>query len=322
MSSLWSLAGQYLDVQLETGAGVRTRIVERPSLCLEPEACGRLVADLRSVAHSVLGDGELSYGVLTGDAERLSRIVVTVLYDRDSGRPIAFNALSILACRLRGRDEEVLHLGLVMVAPEHRGRRLSWVLYGLTCVMLFLRRQLRPLWISNVTQVPAIVGMVAESFARVFPAARSRRSHDHLVLAREILRKHRAAFGVGEEAGFDAERFVVTNAYTGGSDDLKKSFDEAQKHRDPVYNEMCRRELDYERGDDFLQLGQFNLAMLQRYLLKTVPRDSLPALLGQLAFAGVGSIALPLVHWLSPNRPLGELRPVRRRGAGEGQELR
>ncbi|MEM7480389.1 MAG: hypothetical protein AAF481_04390 [Acidobacteriota bacterium] len=318
MSGLRSLVGQYLDVQLNTGAGVRTRIVERPSRSLEAKECARLVADLRTVARSVLSDGELTYGVLTGDPERLSRLVVTVLYDRDSGQPIAFNALAILPCRLRGRDEDVLHLGLVMVNPEHRGRRLSWVLYGLTCVLLFLRRQLRPLWISNVTQVPAIVGMVAESFARVFPTAagRERRSHDHLVLGREILRHHRSAFGVGEEAGFDTERFVITNAYTGGSDDLKKTFEEAQKHRDPVYNEMCRRELDYERGDDFLQLGQFNLQMLRRYLLKTVPRDSLPALLGHLAFAGLGTIVLPLIHWLSPRRPMGELRP--RPGRREG----
>ena len=44
---------------------------------------------------------------------------------------------------------------------------------------------------------------------------------------------------------FDEERFVITDAYTGGSDNLKKSFAEAPKHRAPLYNEMCERELDY-----------------------------------------------------------------------------
>ena len=71
---------------------------------------------------------------------------------------------------LHGRDAEVVHLGLVMVDPSLRSSGLSWVLYGLTCLVLFVRRQLRPLWLSNVTQVPAIVGMVSETFSDVFPA--------------------------------------------------------------------------------------------------------------------------------------------------------
>lgn len=29
---------------------------------------------------------------------------------------------------------------------------------------------MRPLWVSSVTQVPAVVGMVSETFSQVFPA--------------------------------------------------------------------------------------------------------------------------------------------------------
>ena len=55
----------------------------------------------------------------------------------DDGRPVAFNALSIMECELRGKPVEVLHLGLVMVDPGYRSQGLSSVLYGLTSFLIF-----------------------------------------------------------------------------------------------------------------------------------------------------------------------------------------
>jgi len=116
------------------------------------------------------------------------------------------------------------------------------------------------------------------------------------------------AIALGAEAGFDEDRMVITNAYTGGSDNLKKTFEQAPKHRDERANELCARELDYARGDDFLQIARLDLAAARSYLLKEVPRNSLPALLYQLAFVLVGSLLLPLVHWLNPHEAMGDLR--------------
>ena len=59
-----------------------------------------------------------------------------------------------------------------MVDPDVQGQGLSWVLYGLTTLVLFIRDGLRPRWISNVTQVPAVCGMVVRDlFRRVSFAA-------------------------------------------------------------------------------------------------------------------------------------------------------
>ena len=285
------------------------RIVERPGLWMSEEEIRSLLAELRAVVARTLAQG-LDYGVLTGDAERLRQAVVTILYDRPSGAPIAFNALAAMPVELRGRPIEVLHLGLVMVDPGFRTQGLSWVLYGLTCILLFFRKGLRPIWISNVTQVPAVVGKVAEGFMSAFPNpfAAVRPTFDYLSIAREIMRKHRHVFGVGAEAGFDERRFVITNAYTGGSDNLKKTFAEAPKHRDERADELCRRELDYDRGDDFLQLARLDLASARNYLMREIPRDSLPAVLYQLAFVVLGGLVLPLLHWLNPAQPFGDLR--------------
>ena len=177
-------------------------------------------------------------------------------------------------------------------------------------MLTFFHRQLRPLWITNVTQVPAVFGLIVESFDDVFPARlKDRRTYRHLEIARQVMGNHRHVFGVAQEAGFDPERFIITNAYTGGSDNLKKTYSQAPKHRHDEYNAMCGEQLDYERGDDFLQIGQMNLRTGRRYLLRAVPRSSLWSILSRGLFLLGGSVIVPAVQWFSPGTQLGELRP-------------
>ncbi len=306
-----------IDLTLRTHAGLITRIVEKPGLSLSESELGELVSQLRVVAARTLPEESLTYGIFSGDRERLARAIVTLISEEATGRPIAFNALSVMEVELDGEPVEVTHLGLVMVDPDERGRGLSWVLYGLTALTLFARDGLRQKWISNVTQVPSVVGMVSETFSDVFPSPHpeARRSFAHLQLARSIMARHRAVFGVGAEAGFDEARFVITDAYTGGSDALKKTFEAAPKHRDEQYNSFCARELDYARGDDILQIGRIDLAGARRYLLSEVPSGSLPALLATGAALALQRLVLPAAHWLDDTRPFGILRP---RASGNG----
>ena len=304
----------WLKLRLNIGRGLSLRIIERPGLSLPPEERDALLADLRTVARHVLPDADLTYGVLSGAPERLEKAVVTMIHERASGAPVAFNCLSIMTLRLAGRPVDVLHLGLVMIDPALRGRGLSDILYGLTCVLLFLRRQCRPVRLSNVTQVPAVLGMVAETFDGVFPKPGHTADprFEHRILARQIMAEHRGVFGVGAEAAFDERRSIIVNAYTGGSDGLKKSFDEAPKHRHAVYNELCARELDYARGDDFLQLGQINMDAARRYLSRIVRPQSMPWLAGQLILFAIQSAIMPLLHWYADDEQMGVLRPWRR----------
>ncbi|EYR82959.1 hypothetical protein SHLA_43c000510 [Shinella sp. DD12] len=302
-----------LDLDLKTSADFRARIVEFPGLWMNEREIGALRADLLKVAGRAVPHGDLDYGVFSAREDVLQRTIVTLVYRVSDGTPVAFNALPVLSLSLSGKPVEVLHLGLVMIDPTVRSQGLSWVLYGLTCFLLFLRNQLRPLWISNVTQVPAVAGMVAETFSDVFPSPSrgARRSLRQQMIATEIMAAHRHVFGVGREAGFDADRFVITDAYTGGSDNLKKTFEAAPKHRKAEYNDFCAAELDYARGDDLLQIGQLDLNAAQRYLLESVPRNAL----GRLAVASfvilVQRLVLPLMHWADGRRPWGILRPSR-----------
>ncbi len=311
---LWlrGLVQSHLDLRFSPAPGVETRVVDRPGLWMAPEVLAALVDDARAVARETLPEGDLHYGVLGGDPERLKATVLTIVYDRATKAPIAFNALAWMPMTLRGRPIDVLHMGLVMVSPRARSQGLSWILYGLTCFLLFARGGMRPIWISNVTQVPAVVGMVTESFAQVYPTPDDApQTFEHLFIARQIMRHHRHVFGVGPEAGFDERRFVITNAYTGGSDNLKKTFEQAARHRQDKYNTLCAETLDYGRGDDFLQIGQVNMAAAQKYAFAEVPRASLPGLVISGAFLGLQSLLLPLIHWLDARKPWGSLRPVK-----------
>src|SRR5215475_10338983 len=147
---LKALSQPTIDLTLRTHAGLRTRIVEAPGLSLPAAELDALVSQLRTVAAKTLPQESLTYGIFSGEPERLARAVVTLICEEDSGRPIAFNALLVMDVALDGEPAEVTHLGLVMVDPEVRGQGLSWVLYGLTALVLFARDGLRPKWISNV----------------------------------------------------------------------------------------------------------------------------------------------------------------------------
>ncbi|WP_343519682.1 hypothetical protein [Sphingomonas sp.] len=301
-----------LNLSVKLSSSHAAHVYERPGRWMPAEERAALAAALREIAARSLPSGQLDYGVFRADSGALDRAVIMLIRERGSGRPVAFNALALLDVTYRGRPETVTHLGLVLIDPEARGKGFSWALYGMTTLLLFVRNQLRPFWISSVTQVPAVVGLVCEGFSNVFPSPDGTvRRFDHLALARQIMQHHRAAFGVSEDARFDERRFVIEDAYRGGSDHLKKRFDDAPKHRDAAFNDFCAATLDYHRGDDVLQVGQMNLAAARRYLLQDVPRHSLPALLGAALFLLVQRALLPAIYWLSPGRQWGRLRPWR-----------
>lgn len=277
MFGIRKLSRRGLDVEISTGCGVTVRILERPGLWMAPGPRGRLLAEMREVAARGTDGEPLAYGILSGDLDRWESAILTVLRDSGSRRLVGFSAMSLLDVDVGGRSETVLHLGLLMLDPGYRGRGFSRLVYGMSTVLALLRRCGRSFWVSSVSQVPAVVGMVSKSLEDPFPAPTAVRTHRHLEVAREIMARHRAVFGVGEEAGFDAERFVITDAYTGGSDNLKKSFFEAPKHRDPAINAWCRETLDYGRGDDVLQLARFTPRVARRCLGRFLVRSSVLA---------------------------------------------
>ena len=154
-----------------------TRIVESPGLSLSRGRSGRAGGGSAQRRRQDAAGRRLTYGIFSGERERLARAIVTLISEQADRPPDRLQRAVGDVSRTRRRSRsEVTHLGLVMVDPDVQGQGLSWVLYGLTTLVLFARDGLRPKWISNVTQVPAVFGMVCETFSDVFPSPRGRRA--------------------------------------------------------------------------------------------------------------------------------------------------
>jgi hypothetical protein len=305
-----AIGGENLHLRFKAGRHL-VEVVERPAISLPAVEVEGLIDACQTIVRTCLKGETLDYGLFSPDREAWRRSVITLVRDAVDGKPIAFNAMPLLPVTRSGQREHLLHLGLVMVDPSERGEGLSWILYGLTCFTLFLRDGLRPLWISSVTQVPAVVGMVAETFAKVYPGQEGTpQTFAHRHLAHQIMAHERDAFGVGADAGYDPVTQVITNAYTGGSDNLKKTFAIAAKHRNERYNRFCAENLDYERGDDVLQIGCLDLTTARRYLVRVVPPRALPGLAVQMIFVACNAVLAPTMQWLNTRKPYGRLRPL------------
>lgn len=270
MLRIRKLGWKTLDLEVPIGWSASCRVVERPGEWMSDAELERLVAELRTIATQTVRGGSLQYGVLSGDRRALARTIVTIVYARPR-QAVAFSAMPLLAVTLAGRPREVLHLGLALVRPEARGRHFSRSVYGVTLLITLLRRGLRPLWVTNVSQVPSAIGSFASYFVDAFPALGSDcRTPTHRAIAQQVMARHRGAFGVGPDAEFDPLSFVIRNAYTGGSDNLKKSFTEVTQHRRSSYGHLCLATLDYDRGDDFLQVGRYTAFVVWRCLARRI----------------------------------------------------
>ena len=307
VSFVKGIARRHLSLRFRSGPHW-VEIHDRPGMHLDAETCARLRTDIVDLARKVEPRGDLDYGVFLDAADIWRNLSLTLVRDGKTRDLIGFNAMRWI--ETHPGEMPLLHLGLAMVDPDRQSQGISWILYGLTVVLLFLRGGLKPLRISSVTQVPAVFGRVAESFADVYPdGVAPTPGYRHLRQARAIMRDHRDVFGVGGDAWFEEESFVIRNAYTGGSDAMKKSFDQAAHHRDAAMNDFCRETLDYQRGDDFLQIGQMDVPTMRGYLLREVPADSRRAVMMAAGFAIAQHWVAPLFGWLDTKRHWNGLAP-------------
>lgn len=307
-----ALMAQNLRLEFRSGA-YRVTICDRPGRYLGKDEQDRIRSELITVARKVEPRGDLAYGVFLDDVDVWTNLSLTLVHDADSGALAGFNSMRWI--QTHADEAPLLHLGLAQVDPDRQSQGISWILYGLTVVLLFLRGGLKPMKVSSVTQVPAVFGRVATSFADVYPdGRRTHPGYRHLREARAIMARHRGAFGVGDDAWFEENSFAIRNAYTGGSDAMKKAFEKTSHHRDDAINAFCRDGLDYARGDDFLQIGQIDLPTVRAFFLREVPSDSRRAVVLAGAFAVLQNWIAPVVAWLDAKSSWKGLAPARRHG--------
>jgi hypothetical protein len=228
----------------------------------------RLQDDLRELGRRCLGEIP-NYGVYLRDREPFRNRVITVLRDRDADRILAFSAMLLWHIKLgqHRRLTPVMHLGLVLVAPELRGKKTMYAIYHEPLVRYLFRRAFRPLWITSTTMEPVIAGSVADGFSRVYPhyvESASRLTPVHSQIARTFVRDHGHEIGIWEGATFDEEHFVIRGSSRGACQALMRRFEDTAGYRMDACNVFCRDTLDYSQGDEILQVGRLDLPAIAR----------------------------------------------------------
>ena len=232
------------------------------------EKLAQLRGRLSALARRSLGEVP-DYGIFLNERAPYRNRIVTVVYQAADDRPIAFSAMVRLRMVLRkGRSPRtVLHLGLVLVDPDYRGRKIMYWAYHRPLFRFYARRFFRSFWLTSTTMEPVILGSVADSFSRVFPHYRpdaAGPSAYHLAIARTFFRDHGQEIGLWEGASFDERHFVIRDSSLGACRSLMFRFEDAAKYRVEACNDYCRDILHYERGDEFLQVGRVDLKALYR----------------------------------------------------------
>lgn len=245
-------------LRLPLRRGCRLETWRFPGRWMKDAALDRLRQTLYAVARYRL-DPLPEYGIFLPGRESFRNRIVTVAYEDE--RPVAFGAMVWLPLRIRAVAQDVLHLGLVVTTPNRLSPNLLWQMYYFPVFYVVLRRFPRPFWISCVSLEPSVIGAVSDHFPSSLPNYRDHRPSNGVrtAIARTLVRDHGHEFGAGEDAVLDEETLVIQGSCRGPSEALRTSYRRAAKYPVRACNEWCRDLLDYERGDELLQLGRADL---------------------------------------------------------------
>lgn len=242
---------------------IRLEIYNRPGKSLSEENLKKLHGEILSVARESL-DEIPHYQCLTGERKEYSRVIIS-LARNENGKVLGFCSSYILEVG----KEKVLHLGLTCVSPEARGLGLTHKLSSKVVKFYLLRYSLlKAAWISNVACVLSSLGNVALHFENVYPSPfKKMPSKKQKEIAQFISENYRFELYINRGAEFCDKSFVFRESVTGTM--FEKSADDKNFfHRDSELNQFYRTRINFERGDEILQIGKVSLLSIPKYFIK------------------------------------------------------
>ena len=192
------------------------------------------------------------------DKRSLDNKLVTIC-SRD-GQDLCFNAMAYLG---KYRKRPVVHLGSVYSLEGQKGR--MQMLYLWSSLYLLIRHGFRKIYITSLTHTPRIFGSVEKSYTKVYPCAGSDREPEpfHFEIRDLLMRTYLKEFPFMTPPAID-DHFVIKGfrRMADGSLLFPDTRVSVPKHRQPAYNAFCLERLDYENGDDILQVGIMQISNL------------------------------------------------------------
>ncbi len=230
-----------------------------------------LTNELRNAAATCF-DSIPNYQALTGDREEMKRAIICVARD-EKRNIIGFCSSLVLEVPLYG---DVLHTGLTCVTPQARGKKLTHKLTSKILVeYLFKESPFSSVWVSNCACVLSSLGNVALYFEDVYPSPFGKKSasKDYLKIAQYISEHYREPIAINNDAIFNPKTFVFEGSVKGAV--FEKDGNDARFfHRNQNLTHYYQDILNFERGDEVLQIGKVSLMTFPKYLWNTSKRKS------------------------------------------------
>ncbi len=244
---------------------VKFEFYDRPGHVWSEQKLQRYVEELRSVASECF-DAIPMYQILTGNREELKRIVL-VLARNEDGKAIGFS--SSLAI-----ERDVLHLGLTCVIPEARKGGMTHKLMSKLVLSYMVRNRIfTKLWITNCACVISSLGNIALNFDNVYPSPISNKepSRRHIEIARKINKLYREPIAINSSAIFDEKNFVFRESVK-GTVFQKQANDKRYHHREEEVTNFYQNIMNFEEGDEVLQVANVSIASFPKYFIKQVSK--------------------------------------------------
>jgi hypothetical protein len=207
-----------------------------------------------------------SYQVMSATLKDLENYVIVVARN-EQGQMVGFVSGIILPMP---RRKQVLHLGLTCVDPNFRNRSLTHLLTS-KMILLFFQRHTkgRRFWITNCACVLSSLANVALHFEKVYPSPFYKKppSKTYAMIAEEVSTKYRDLMYVHKGAKFNPKSFIFEGSVEGtvfAKDGMDKRFHHRNKHLTNYYQNL----INFERGDEVLQIGQVSALAYPKYLLR------------------------------------------------------
>ncbi|MCT4643243.1 MAG: hypothetical protein N4A33_13210 [Bacteriovoracaceae bacterium] len=206
------------------------------------------------------------YQALSGKKEDLSRTVIAVAKDHN-GTIKGF--CSAIIYNIEGVGK-VFHTGLTCVDPKYRGEGLTHKLTSkLLTSFIFKEALFEKIYVTNCACVLSSIGNVALHFENVYPSPFGPKEPTgaYKKIAREISTYYRDDIAINDDAIFDEVNFVFRGSVE-GTVFQKSQADTRFYHRKSYINEYYRKLLNFDRGDEVLQVGQVSALTFVKYIIK------------------------------------------------------
>jgi hypothetical protein len=240
---------------------------DRPGRYWNEDVLLEKVNELRAVASECF-DEIPDYQALTGKRDELEKIVL-IIARNSKGEAVGFSSSLFI-------ENEILHLGLTCVRPDSRKGGMTHKLMSKLILNYMIRNGIfTKLWITNCACVISSLGNIALNFDNVYPSPlyEGKPTKKHLKIAEKINKFYREPIAINADAEFDKDKFIFKRSV---KDTVfqKSAEDTRYYHRDTQMTDFYKGIMNFEEGDEVLQIATLSLFSFPMYLVKQIRKKS------------------------------------------------